>query len=82
VGEIESVVAHHKLLTGPRTSPAGIAHVHNVVQATHGERQTSLLVRTNGHVWDPSCQVSPVALEEVFLAYLGQSSESYVESLE
>lgn len=81
-GEIEPIVARHKLLVGPRTSADGVAHLHNVVQAAHGERQTSLLVRTNGHVWDPTWQISDVTLEEIVLGYLGQTSSSYIEALE
>jgi ABC-2 type transport system ATP-binding protein len=81
-GEIEDVVARHKLLVGPRTSADSVAHIHNVVQATHSERQTSLLVRINGHVWDPSWQINDVTLEEIVLAYLGQTSSSYIEALQ
>jgi len=73
-GDIEHVVERHKLLVGPNRDAEGIASVHNVVQATHTERQTTLLVRTNGHIWDPSCQVHDVSLEEIVLAYLGQPS--------
>jgi ABC-2 type transport system ATP-binding protein len=73
-GEIEQVIARHKLLVGPRCDAAGIAHIHSILQATHTERQTSLLVRTNGHIWDPAWQVHDVSLEEIVLAYLGQPS--------
>lgn len=72
-GDIDRIVAGHRLLTGPRQDAGAIAHVHNVVQATHTERQTTLLVRTNGHIWDSSWQVQPVSLEEIILAYLGQA---------
>jgi ABC-2 type transport system ATP-binding protein len=83
-GEIEHIVDKHKLLLGPRTEPDAVAHIHNVVRATHGARQTSLLIRTNGRVWDPSWQVSDVPLEEIVLAYLGQPHEatSYVQAME
>jgi ABC-2 type transport system ATP-binding protein len=71
-GEIERVVASHKLLTGPRSDPAAVARVHNVVQARDTERQTSLLVRTNGHLFDATWQVHDVDLEEIVLGYLGR----------
>jgi len=71
-GDIEHIVQRHKVLTGPRQETGAIAHLHNVVQATHTERQTTMLVRTNGHIWDPSWQVHPVSLEEIVLAYLGK----------
>jgi ABC-2 type transport system ATP-binding protein len=74
-GEIDHIIAVHKLLTGPRRDPAAIAHLHHIVQAQHSERQSALLVRANGHIWDPSWEVHEVALEEIVLAYLSQSSE-------
>jgi ABC-2 type transport system ATP-binding protein len=82
-GEIDHIVAKHRLLVGPRTDDAAVAHVHNVVQATHSARQTSLLVRTNGHVWDPSWQILDVPLEEIILAYLGQpGGDAYIQQIE
>jgi ABC-2 type transport system ATP-binding protein len=74
-GDIDRIVAGHKLLIGPRQDIEAIAHVHSVVQATHTERQTTLLVRTNGHIWDSSWHIQPVSLEEIILAYLGQAPE-------
>jgi ABC-2 type transport system ATP-binding protein len=71
-GEIERVVASRKLLTGPRRDPAAVARIPNVVQAHDTERQTSLLVRTNGHLFDASWQVNDVPLEEIVLGYLGR----------
>jgi len=69
-GETEDIVAGHKLLTGPRPDGDAIAKVHSVVQAHHTDRQTTLLVRTNGRIYDRSWTVSDVLLEDVVLAYL------------
>ncbi len=75
-GDIDHLVATHKLLvSGPRDSEA-IAHVHNVVQERHTERQTTLLVRTNGHIWDPSWDVHDVPLEEIVLGYMAQPTSA------
>jgi ABC-2 type transport system ATP-binding protein len=71
-GGIDRIVASHKLLTGPRSDPAAVERVHNVVRAHDTERQTSLLVRTNGHLFDAFWQVTDVALEEIVLGYLGR----------
>jgi len=73
-GTIEEIVAHHRVLTGPRTDPAAVARVHSVVNESHTERQTTLLVRANGHLYDAHWQVDDVALEEIVLAYLGRSA--------
>jgi ABC-2 type transport system ATP-binding protein len=70
-GPIEEILASHRLLTGPRRDAPAVARIETVVQATHTERQTTLLVRTDRPIADPSWQVAEVGLEEVVLAYLG-----------
>jgi ABC-2 type transport system ATP-binding protein len=70
-GPIEEIVAGHRLLTGPRNDPAAVARVHQVIRESHTERQTTLLVRANGHVYDSSWELHEVDLEEIVLAYLG-----------
>jgi ABC-2 type transport system ATP-binding protein len=72
VGPIDEIVASHRLLTGPRSDSATVARVHQVIRESHTERQTTLLVRANGHVYDSSWEVHDVDLEEIVLAYLGQ----------
>jgi ABC-2 type transport system ATP-binding protein len=69
-GPIEDVVAEHRLLTGPRSDPASVARLHSVVSESHTERQSSLVVRANGHVYDSRWRVDDVDLEEIVLAYL------------
>jgi ABC-2 type transport system ATP-binding protein len=70
-GPIEEIVYAHRVLTGPRTDAAAVARVHQVISEHHSERQTTLLVRANGHVYDSRWQVNDVDLEEIVLAYLG-----------
>jgi ABC-2 type transport system ATP-binding protein len=70
-GPIDELVASHRLLTGPRSDAATVARVHQVIRESHTERQTTLLVRANGHVYDAWWEVHPVDLEEIVLAYLG-----------
>ncbi|HEY2353617.1 MAG TPA: ABC transporter ATP-binding protein [Gaiellaceae bacterium] len=71
VGAIDEIVASHRLLTGPRAEADEIARTHEVVRESHTERQTSLLVRANGHVYDSHWTVHDLGLEEIVLAYLG-----------
>ena len=70
-GPIDEIVAEHRLLTGPRNDPAAVARVHEVIRESHTERQTTLLVRANGHVYDSCWELHEVDLEEIVLAYLG-----------
>jgi ABC-2 type transport system ATP-binding protein len=44
--------------------------VHEVVRQSHTERQTTLLVRANGHVYDASWELHELDLEEIVLGYL------------
>ncbi|HEX3806449.1 MAG TPA: ABC transporter ATP-binding protein [Gaiellaceae bacterium] len=71
VGPIEELLAGHRLLTGPRSDAASVARVHQVIRESHTERQTTLLVRANGHVYDSCWEMHEVDLEEIVLAYLG-----------
>jgi ABC-2 type transport system ATP-binding protein len=70
-GSIPEIVASHRLLTGPRSDAASVSRVHDVIRESHTERQTTLLVRANGHVYDSCWEQHEVDLEEIVLAYLG-----------
>jgi ABC-2 type transport system ATP-binding protein len=74
-GQIDRIVAHHRLITGPRERAERIAARHSVVQARHSDRQSTLLVATDRTVTDPDWVVDVPSLEEIVLAYLGQSAE-------
>jgi ABC-2 type transport system ATP-binding protein len=71
VGPIREIVASHRLLIGPSSDGASVARVHNVIRESHIGRQTTLLVRANGHVYDTCWEQHEVDLEEIVLAYLG-----------
>jgi ABC-2 type transport system ATP-binding protein len=71
---IDQVLASHRLLTGPRGDVGAVDRVHTVVRASHTDRQTTLLVRANGHVYDSCWEQHEVDLEEIVLAYLGAGS--------
>jgi ABC-2 type transport system ATP-binding protein len=69
---IDEIVAEHRVLTGARSDPAAVDRVHSVIRASHTARQTTLIVRANGHLYDSRWQVDEVGLEEIVLAYLGR----------
>lgn len=66
----EEILRSHRLLTGPRRDVEELAQLHSVVHSSSTERQTTALVRANGHVYDSHWRVSDVGLEQVVLAYL------------
>jgi ABC-2 type transport system ATP-binding protein len=68
-GDIDSLLAEHRLLVGPRvkTDPRGSR---SVVEVKHSDRHTTLLVRQAAAPIMAGWQASPVGLEELVLAYL------------
>jgi ABC-2 type transport system ATP-binding protein len=69
-GEIDGLLASHRLLTGP-TTEADKYSERPVVHVQRGEAQTHLLVRATGDdPVPPGFQAHPVGLEELALAYL------------
>jgi ABC-2 type transport system ATP-binding protein len=71
MGEIDHLLALHKLLIAPRLNPADIASDPSVVQATHSERQSALLVKVGAKPVRPDWETHSVSLEDIVLAYLG-----------
>src|SRR5712692_4592171 len=70
-GEVDGLLATHRLLTGP-AAEAGTFAGRPVVYLHRGEAQARLLVRTNGTAdpVPPGWKAHPVGLEELALAYL------------
>ncbi|MFG3706156.1 ABC transporter ATP-binding protein [Micromonospora sp. NPDC047670] len=75
-GAVEDLVAAHRRLIGPRHDGGSIPGVADVVRASHTDRQSTLLVRTDGPVADPRWSVRDVALEDVILAYLADGDDA------
>jgi ABC-2 type transport system ATP-binding protein len=73
-GDIETVLAEHRILVGPRKDPTVIAHTHTIVREDTTPRQTTLLVKLNGPVIDPAWTVEEPNLEEIVLGYMSQDA--------
>jgi len=73
-GDIDALLAEHKVLIGPAKDTTALERTHQVVQETRTPRQVTLLARLHGPVADPAFEISDVALEELVLAYMGQAS--------
>ena len=71
-GEVDDLLARHRVLTGPAAEADRLAERLRVVHASRGEAQAHLLVRTSGSTdpVPPSWETHPVSLEELTLAYL------------
>ncbi|MGP4051506.1 ABC transporter ATP-binding protein [Streptomyces sp. 2A115] len=75
-GDIDDLVACHHRLTGPRRDPDTLPAGQHVITASHTDRQTTLLVRTDTAVHDPSWSVSPLGLEDIVLAYMTRPADA------
>jgi ABC-2 type transport system ATP-binding protein len=71
-GPIDEIIESHRLLTGPRASTELIERTHEVIRKSQTDRQTTLLVRGGGHVYDSNWELHELDLEEIVLAYLGR----------
>jgi ABC-2 type transport system ATP-binding protein len=71
-GDVDGLLAGHKLLVGPYRDPGRIPPGLTVVHASHTDRQTTLLVRTSGPILDPAWTVADLTLEDLVLAYMRQ----------
>jgi len=73
-GDLDTLLATHHRLTGPRRDPATLPADQHVIAASHTDRQTSLLVRTECPIHDPAWTVGQLSLEDLVLAYMGQTA--------
>jgi ABC-2 type transport system ATP-binding protein len=69
-GDIEHLLATHHRLTGPRRDPDTLPADQHVVSASHTDRQSTYLVRTEAPILDPAWEVSGLTLEDLVLAYM------------
>ena len=51
-----------------------------VISASHTDRQTTLLVRTDAPIHDPSWSVSRIGLEDLVLAYMTRPADAVRDS--
>jgi ABC-2 type transport system ATP-binding protein len=75
-GDIESLLGSHHRLSGARRDSSTLPSNQIVIEESHTERQTTLLVRSDGPMLDPDWTVTPVSLEDLVLAYMRQAREA------
>ena len=70
--DIETILSRHRLLIGPRRHGTG-SGVARIVRERHTDKQSTLVVEVDGPIADPAWSVHEVDLEELVLAYLGET---------
>jgi len=71
-GEIDTLLATHFRLTGPRRDQKDLPRDQHVVTASHTDRQSTYLIRTDKPILDPAWTVTQLTLEDLVLAYMGR----------
>ena len=75
-GDIDELLASHHRLTGPRHDRDGLPSDQQVISASHTDKQSSLVVRADGPILDPSWSVEQLDLEDLVLAYMAHAVEA------
>jgi ABC-2 type transport system ATP-binding protein len=72
-GPVDELLTAHKILTGPRRDTSSIPRDQQLIQVSHTDRQTTMLIRTTEPIHDPRWVVADVGLEELVLAYMSMT---------
>ncbi|MGH3157407.1 MAG: ABC transporter ATP-binding protein [Streptosporangiaceae bacterium] len=76
IGEVEDLLGSHFRLIGARRDPASLPANQHVIEASHTDRQSTLIVRTDGPVHDPAWTVEQLNLEDLVLAYMSRAGQA------
>ena len=73
-GDLDTILATHHRLVGPRRDPDSLPANQQVISESHTDRQSTLLIRTDAPIHDPDWTRGQTELEDIVLAYMGQRS--------
>jgi ABC-2 type transport system ATP-binding protein len=79
-GDVDALLASHHRLTGLRREPVNLPASQVAIEASHVDKQSTLLVRTEGPIIDPAWTVTPVTLDDIVLAYMRQARDGTATS--
>jgi ABC-2 type transport system ATP-binding protein len=72
VGEVDTLLATHHRLAGPRRDLDTLPADQHIISASHTDRQTTLVVRTDSPIHDPAWTAGQLGLEDLVLAYMSR----------
>jgi ABC-2 type transport system ATP-binding protein len=73
-GDVDVLLASHRRLIGPRRDLATLPSTQTVIEASHTDQQSTLIVRTDDPIHDPAWTVEELNLEDLVLAYMSQTA--------
>ena len=74
-GDVDDLVSSHHRLIGSRCDPDRYPANQEVIDASHTDRQSSLVVRSDGPVLEEAWTIEPVSLEDLVLAYMARGKQ-------
>src|SRR5215475_11552468 len=75
-GEVDDLLATHFRIIGSRRDPADLPPGVEVLECSHTDRQSTLVLRSIAPIDDPSLVVEQITLEDLVLAYMAQATFS------
>jgi ABC-2 type transport system ATP-binding protein len=75
-GDVDELLACHHRLVGPRRDTVNLPSNQVVIEESHIDKQTTLMIRTDAAILDPSWAISPLTLDDLVLAYLRQARDA------
>jgi ABC-2 type transport system ATP-binding protein len=75
-GETEALLGSHHRISGPRRDPRALPASWEVIEQSHTDKQSVLLIHTDEEILDPAWTVRPVSLEDLVLAYMSQPDDA------
>ncbi|HEY5438059.1 MAG TPA: ABC transporter ATP-binding protein [Acidimicrobiales bacterium] len=77
-GDVDDLLAMHHRLIGPRRDTATALANQHVIEASHTDKQSTLIVRSDGPVTDPDSTIESISLEDLVLAYMTKAKAEIV----
>src|SRR5262245_56994875 len=73
-GDVDGLLATHRLGTGRRCEAAELPPDWQVISASHTDRQSTLLIRSPNPVGDAGWTVAEISMEDLVLAYMSNAT--------
>ena len=75
-GDVETLLSTHHRLTGPRRDTSRLPADQQLISASHTDRQSTLVIRTEAPILDPAWTVGRLSLEDIVLAYMERPTQA------
>jgi ABC-2 type transport system ATP-binding protein len=75
-GDVDELLATHHRLVGARRDPGDLPAGQTLLEASHTDRQSTLVVRGDAPVDDPSWDVEALNLEDLVLSYMSMAANA------